>query len=336
MFKIAIVGASGITGTELVKLIKKHESIEKVDLFSFTNAGKKIKEFSNDLIEYDDVLNNFNDINFENYDLVFFACPNGTVMKYYDALMKSGTKVIDLAADFRLDSEKDWENFYKIKHLHPEDLCNVVYGLTELNREKIKASQIIANPGCYPTAAILAIYPLLKNNVIDHKTIIVDAKSGFSGAGKQKIDSGLGSQIKNNLIPYNIFQHRHQIEISQELSKASNNPIELTFTPHVLSVYRGIIETIYVDLTEKISEKQIINIYKNFYENEFFINIEESKIVELKDVANTNNVSISCHANKKNKLIIVSAIDNLLKGAAGQAIQNMNLMLGVDEKTSLK
>ena len=335
MFKIAIVGASGITGTELVKLIKKHKSIEKVDLFSFTNAGKKIKEFSNDLVEYDDILNNFNDINFENYDLIFFACPNGTVMNYYDDLMKSGAKIIDLAADFRLDSEKDWENFYKIKHLHPEDLYNVVYGLTELNRVNIKTSKIVANPGCYPTAAILALYPLLKSNIINHKNIIVDAKSGFSGAGKQKIDSGLGNQIKNNLIPYNIFQHRHQIEISQELNKASNNVVELTFTPQVLSVYRGIIETIYVDLTKTISEEQIINIYKNFYKDEFFINIEESKIVELKDVVNTNNISISCHTNKKNKLIIVSAIDNLLKGAAGQAIQNMNLMLGVDEKTSL-
>ena len=243
--------------------------------------------------------------------------------------------MIDLAADYRLDDDKIWEEYYKIKHKSPEILSKTTYGLTEINRSKIKDAKIVANPGCYPTAAILSLYPLLKNNLIKEDRIIIDAKSGYSGAGREKIESGLSEKIKDNFIPYNFYNHRHFPEITQELNKAANNNVEIIFSPHILPIYRGILETIYVDLKKDFCHKDIIEIYKDFYREENFVKINESGFTNISDVVNTNNISLSFHLEKNNKLTIVSAIDNLLKGAAGQAIQNMNVMFGYDELTAL-
>ena len=335
MLRIAVIGASGFTGVELVKLLKKHPMQEKMDLYSFSKAGKKIKDFSDQLIDCEDILKDFSKIVYDDYDLVFFACPNGTAMNEYSDLNKSNVRMIDLAADYRLDDDKIWEEYYKIKHKSPEILSKTTYGLTEINRNKIKDAKIVANPGCYPTAAILSLYPLLKNNLIKEDKIIIDAKSGYSGAGREKIESGLSEKIKDNFIPYNFYNHRHFPEITQELNKAANNNVEIIFSPHILPIYRGILETIYVDLKKDFCHKDIIEIYKDFYKEENFIKINESGFTNISDVVNTNNINLSFHLGKNNKLTIVAAIDNLLKGAAGQAIQNMNVMFGYDELTAL-
>ena len=335
MLKVAVIGASGFTGVELVKLLKKHPMQEKMDLYSFSKAGKKIKDFSDQLIDCEDILKDFSKIVYDDYDLVFFFFSNGTAMNEYSDLNKSNVRMIDLAADYRLDDDKIWEEYYKIKHKSPEILSKTTYGLTEINRNKIKDAKIVANPGCYPTAAILSLYPLLKNNLIKEDRIIIDAKSGYSGAGREKIESGLSEKIKDNFIPYNFYNHRHFPEITQELNKAANNNVEIIFSPHILPIYRGILETIYVDLKKDFCHKDIIEIYKDFYKEENFIKINESGFTNISDVVNTNNINLSFHLGKNNKLTIVAAIDNLLKGAAGQAIQNMNVMFGYDELTAL-
>jgi len=342
MIRIAIVGATGFTGVELVKLLKNHPEIDEIDLFSFNNSGKQIKCFSDELNDYDDVLLDYKKINFNNYDLIFFACPNGTVMDAYKEIRESKAKVIDLAADFRLDDYKDWDQYYGLTHKFPYELPSTVYGLTEINRDKVKAAKIVANPGCYPTAAIIALYPLLENELIFENRIIIDAKSGFSGAGRKNLDSGLGKNIQNNFIPYNFYKHRHHPEITQELNKAASQNVDITFSPHVLPIYRGILETIYVDIkkTDKfgydVNYERILEAYKEFYKKDYFIKIMGEEYSEIKDVINTNNAQISFHLGKNRRLTIVSVIDNLLKGAAGQAVQNMNLMLGFDELTALK
>jgi len=335
MIKIAVIGASGFTGVELVKLLKNHPKLEKIDLYSFNNAGKKIKDFSSELAGYDDILKDFSKIIFNDYDLIFFACPNGTVMNAYKDMKDSKARIIDLAADYRLDDEQLWEKYYKQKHKSPEILSEAVYGLTEINRYKIKDAKIVANPGCYPTAAILALYPLLKYSLIKEDRIIIDAKSGYSGAGREKIESGLNKRIKNNFMPYNFYNHRHFPEITQELNKAANNKVSIIFSPHILPIYRGILETIYVDLKSGLNHEDIIKIYKDFYKDEIFIKINESGFTNISDVINTNNIKISFHLGEKNNLTIISAIDNLLKGAAGQAVQNMNVMFGYDELIAL-
>ena len=342
MTRIAIVGATGFTGVELVKLLKNHPKIDEIDLFSFNNSGKQIKYFSDELNDYDDVLLDYKKINFNNYDLIFFACPNGTVMDVYKEIRESNAKVIDLAADFRLDDQKDWDQYYGLTHKAPNDLASTVYGLTEINRDKIKTAKIVANPGCYPTAAIIALYPLLKNELIFENRIIIDAKSGYSGAGRKNLDSGLGRNIQNNFIPYNFYKHRHHPEITQELNKAARQNVDITFSPHVLPIYRGILETIYVDIKEidkfgyNVDYERILETYKEFYATDYFIKIMGEEYSEIKDVVNTNNTQISFHVGKNRRLTIVSVIDNLLKGAAGQAVQNMNLMLGFNELTVLK
>lgn len=335
MINVAVIGASGLTGVELVKLLKNHPMQSKIDLYSFSNAGKKIKDFSKDLIGYEDVLKDFSKITYNDYDIVFFACPNGTAMNAFKEINKSKARMIDLAADYRLDDNKIWEEYYKIKHKNPEILSKTIYGLTEINRNKIKKAKIVANPGCYPTAAILSLYPLLKSNLIKEDRIIIDAKSGFSGAGREKIDSGLNEKIKDNFIPYNFYGHRHFPEITQELNKVTKKNVEIIFSPHILPIYRGILETIYVDLKKDLYHKDIIKIYKDFYAEENFVKIDETGFVNISDVINTNNIKLSFHLGENNKLTIVSAIDNLLKGAAGQAIQNMNVMFGYDELTAL-
>ena len=334
MSTIAIVGASGFTGIELVKLLENHPKINQIDLFSFSNAGKKIKDFSND-IETEDILKDFATINYNDYSLVFFACPNGTVMNAYSDFKNSKTKVIDLAADYRLDNEEVWEKYYGLKHKSPEILSEIVYGLTELNRNKIKDAKIVANPGCYPTAAIISLFPLLKEKLINENSIIIDAKSGYSGAGRNKIEAGLDKKINNNFIPYNFYKHRHKPEISQELNKASGNDVKITFSPHILPIYRGILETIYVDLNDDMLHLEIINLYNEFYKTDSFVKVSESEFSEIKNVINTNNVNLSFHVGQDKKLTIVAVIDNLIKGAAGQAVQNMNVMMGFEETTSL-
>ena len=254
-------------------------------------------------------------------------------MSFYEKILKSECKVIDLSADFRIKNTNTWEKFYNLKHSASNHSNVTVYGLSEFYRNKIQSSQIIANPGCYPTAALLPLIPLLKKDVIYNNDIIIDAKSGFSGAGRKNIENGLFDEIQNNFKPYNIDSHRHVPEIEQELSVVKECS-SIIFTPNVFPVFRGLIESIYVTVKEGIDKKEIIKIYEEYYSEEEFIHIYKN-IPTIKDVVGTNNCAISVHKRNNNKYTIFSVIDNLMKGASGQAVQNMNIMFGLKENSGL-
>lgn len=327
--KIGVLGSTGYTGVVLVKLLMNHPNINLVYLASEQYADKK----------YSDVYQTFYGI-LENKckktdankianecDVVFMATPHGFSKDFIPKLLEKNEKlrIIDLSADFRLETK------FKNK-------IRVIYGLPELYRSQIKKSQFIANPGCYPTSAILALAPALKNGLIKQNSIIIDSKSGTSGAGKQAKAELHFCEINESFSPYALAgKHRHLPEIENELSKLSGKKTEVTFSPHLLPINRGILSTIYADLKTEISQKEIYDLYKSHYKNEYFV-----KVLPENVYANTKNVRYTnfCHLTplkdeKTNRLILVSSIDNMVKGASGQAIQNMNLMLGLNERMGL-
>ena len=270
-----------------------------------------------------------------NSDLVFFATPNGIAMQYAQNLAQKGVKIIDLAADFRIKDVDVWEHWYGMKHTSKELLKDAVYGLPEVNREKIKNAQIVANPGCYPTAIQLGLLPLIKNNLIDQSNIIADVKSGISGAGKKEDTNLLMAESAENFKAYALQGHRHLPEIEENLSRVTQDKnVKLIFVPHLLPIVRGIHATMYVDA---IKDFDISESYHKFYGEEPFVDIlPQGECPETKSVRSSNICRISFQKQKNsNKIIILSVIDNLVKGAAGQAIQNMNIMMNYDETDGL-
>ena len=338
MKKVGLVGATGYAGQQLLWILEKHKEVEIVFLSSNSYEGKDISEiyknykeyYSKKLISQNEVEEKLDEI-----DLLFLALPHGMSEKLAYEALKKNVKVIDLGADFRLDDSETYESWYNVKHEYPEINNEAVYGLPELYKEKIKKSNIIAAPGCYPTSAILGTAPLLKNNLADTKSIIVDSKSGVSGAGRGlKVDS-LFTEVNENFKAYNLFMHRHTPEIEQEMGKAAGKDVSVIFTPHLLPINRGILSTIYLDLKQKISQKEVYELYQEFYKNDYFVRINE-ELPEIKNIKNTNICEIGLRVHEeKNKVIIVSTIDNLIKGAGGQAVQAMNIMFGIDEKEGL-
>ena len=338
MIKVGLVGATGYAGQQLLLILEKHKEVEIVFLSSNSYEGKDISEiyknykeyYSKKLISQNEVEEKLDEI-----DLLFLALPHGMSEKLAYEALKKNVKVIDLGADFRLDDSETYESWYNVKHEYPEINNEAVYGLPELYKEKIKKSNIIAAPGCYPTSAILGTAPLLKNNLADTKSIIVDSKSGVSGAGRGlKVDS-LFTEVNENFKAYNLFMHRHTPEIEQEMGKAAGKDVSVIFTPHLLPINRGILSTIYLDLKQKISQKEVYELYQEFYKNDYFVRINE-ELPEIKNIKNTNICEIGLRVHEeKNKVIIVSTIDNLIKGAGGQAVQAMNIMFGIDEKEGL-
>ncbi len=338
MIKVGLVGATGYAGQQLLWILEKHKEVEIVFLSSNSYEGKDISEiyknykeyYSKKLISQNEVEEKLDEI-----DLLFLALPHGMSEKLAYEALKKNVKVIDLGADFRLDDSETYESWYNVKHEYPEINNEAVYGLPELYKEKIKKSNIIAAPGCYPTSAILGTAPLLKNNLADTKSIIVDSKSGVSGAGRGlKVDS-LFTEVNENFKAYNLFMHRHTPEIEQEMGKAAGKDVSVIFTPHLLPINRGILSTIYLDLKQKISQKEVYELYQEFYKNDYFVRINE-ELPEIKNIKNTNICEIGLRVHEeKNKVIIVSTIDNLIKGAGGQAVQAMNIMFGIDEKEGL-
>ena len=338
MIKVGLVGATGYAGQQLLWILEKHKEVEIVFLSSNSYEGKDISEiyknykeyYSKKLISQNEVEKRLDEI-----DLLFMALPHGMSEKLAYEALKKNVKVIDLGADFRLDDSETYESWYNVKHEYPEINNEAVYGLPELYKEKIKKSNIIAAPGCYPTSAILGAAPLLKNNLADTKSIIVDSKSGVSGAGRGlKVDS-LFTEVNENFKAYNLFMHRHTPEIEQEMGKAAGKDVSVIFTPHLLPINRGILSTIYLDLNQKISQKEVYELYREFYKNDYFVRINE-ELPEIKNIKNTNICEIGLRVHEeKNKIIIVSTIDNLIKGAGGQAIQAMNIMFGIDEEEGL-
>lgn len=338
MIKAAVLGATGYAGIELVRLLTRHPEVSIELLGSKSFAGQKIS----------DVYQNFRHIlelecteadveAAAKCDVAFTALPHGASKSVIPSLIDAGLKVIDLSGDYRYDDPKVYEQWYNQPHSSPELLKESVYGLCELHRDKIKDARLIGNPGCYTTCSILGAAPLLASGLADDKNIIVDAKSGVTGAGR-----GLGlayhfCECTENTKAYKVATHRHTSEIEQELSHVANKPIMLSFTPHLVPQKRGILATIYMNLTKPATAQEVWNIYNDFYKDEYFVRVKAlGELPETKHVAGSNFVDIGvCVDTRLNRAVIVSAIDNIVKGAAGQAVQNMNLMFGLDEKTGL-
>lgn len=339
MIKVSVLGATGYAGVELVRLLCSHKEVEITNLVSKSFAGKKLSEiypnFSGVLdIELADL-----DIKkvVKESDVVFTALPHGASKEVIPELFKSQVKVIDLSGDFRYDDIKVYEKWYGEPHSSPEVLEESVYGLCELHREKIKNASLIGNPGCYTTCSILGAAPLLKNNIIDEDSIIIDAKSGVTGAGRSTNLDYSFCECTENMKAYKIATHRHTSEIEQELSKFASKDIMVSFTPHLVPLKRGILATIYANLTKDVTDEEIYEFYKEFYKGEQFVRIyEPGKLPETNHVAGSNFVDIGFKVDKRLKRVIVtSAIDNIVKGAAGQAVQNMNIMFGFNENEGL-
>ena len=334
---VSIVGGSGYTGSELLRLLVNHPHLEIDQITSRQDDGKKVteifpflpKKIKNIFIHPDNV-------NFDQSELIFFATPTGIAMKFAEELVSKGKKIIDLAADFRIKDLKLWEKLYGMKHLCPQLVETAVYGLSEINKDKIKNAKIIANPGCYPTAVQLALYPLLNKNIINEQTIIIDAKSGISGAGKKNDNNLLMSEAYDNFNAYSVNGHRHEPEIEENLKEKINKQnLKALFIPHLLPMVRGIYATIYVDLVDELGIKDLDEIFFNAFDQSVFVDyMGSNKIPSTKMVRGSNQCKISLFK-RDNKLVILSTIDNLVKGAAGQAIQNMNIMFDFKEDDGL-
>jgi N-acetyl-gamma-glutamyl-phosphate reductase len=335
MIRVSIVGASGYTGRELIKILLKHPSVKIAYLTSETYKGKRISEVHKSLAGLID--KKFEKLNMEKVagdsDFIFLALPHGKSQKPVAEFLKRGKKVIDLSADYRLKEKSLYEKWYGLKHSYPQLLKKAVYGLPEIYREEIEKSSLVANPGCYPTGVILGVAPLLVHRLGDGNSIIADAKSGVSGAGRKLDIAYHFSECHENLTPYSVGKHRHIPEIEQELSKISRQKITISFAPHLVPMDRGILSTIYLNLKRKIPFTEIWNLYKDYYRKAPFVRIlPESNFPQVKNVVETNFCEIGLMIDERtNRIIIITAIDNLVKGASGQAIQNMNLMCGFRE-----
>lgn len=330
--KVGIIGGSGFTGEELLRFLSNHPKTEVIAISSRTLLGQS----TNQIVEGSDLifLEPDNDI-FYDCEVVFFATPHGVSMNLVNLFINKNIKVIDLSADFRIKDIGIWEEWYNIPHSQEELLSESVYGLTELNSSKIESARLVAVPGCYPTASLLAILPLLSSK-FKIESIIIDAKSGITGAGRQKVEDGLSEEVKENFKAYGVEGHRHLPEIKEILELVSGYPINLNFIPHLIPAMRGIYSTIYIQLQETI-DLNIQDLYKSFYEDSPNVKIMQSgQVPDIKSVAKTNNCNISVsNSNIENQLVVISSIDNLVKGAAGQAVECYNLMNGFNQSTGI-
>lgn len=338
MVKIGIAGASGYTGLELIRILVKHPDVELSVLTSETFQGQKISEVFPSLNGTVDLkLQPLDDSISKNCDVLFLALPHTAAMTKLPAYLQSDCKIIDLSADYRLKDPKAYPDWYSVTHTHPELLKQAVYGLPELYREAIQTAPFIANPGCYPTSVILALAPLLKTDWVDLGSIISDSKSGVSGAGRKPSLTSLYCESNEGISPYGLASHRHTPEMEQELSVLAGKPVRLTFSPHLVPMTRGMLSTVYINLKQSITDEKLVEHYRKFYQDESFIRVlNPGKFASSRHVLSSNFCDIGLKVDSRNqRLIITSALDNLIKGASGQAVQNMNIMLGLDEKTGL-
>lgn len=336
MLKCGIVGGTGYTGVELLRLLARHPQAEVSVVTSRGEAGRAVADLFPNLRGY--ISLDFEAPQLERLaecDVVFFATPNGTAMKQVPALLEAGVKVIDLAADFRLKDADVWEQWYGMPHACPDLLDEAVYGLPELNREKIRTARLIANPGCYPTATTLGLLPLIKNELVDIERVIADAKSGVSGAGRKAQVGSLLAEAGESFKAYAVPGHRHWPEITQVLSDVAGREVGLDFVPHLLPMIRGIHVTLYSSLISEVGRLQ--DVYEAFYRDEPFVDVlPEGAHPETRSCKGANTCRMAVHRPRDGKTVIVlSVIDNLVKGAAGQAVQNMNLMAGFEESAGL-
>lgn len=340
MIKVGIIGATGYAGAELVRILTGHKDAEIVWYGSRSYIDKKYADVYGNMFQIVDAV--CMDDNMEQLaskvDVIFTATPQGLCASLVNEDILSKTKIIDLSADFRLKDVDIYEKWYNMEHKAPRFIEEAVYGLCEVNREQVKQARLVANPGCYTTCSILTAYPLAKEGLIDMDTLIIDAKSGTSGAGRGAKLPNLYCEVNENIKAYGVATHRHTPEIEEQLGYAAGRKVVLNFTPHLVPMNRGILATEYAKLTKEVSEEEIKAVYDAYYGGEKFIRVLEQGICpETKWVEGSNYVDIGFKIDHRTgRIIMMGAIDNLVKGAAGQAVQNMNLMFGLKESEGLE
>ena len=340
MIKAGIIGSTGYAGGELARLLLQRDDIEIKWYGSRSYIDQKYASIYQNMFRIvDDVCmdDNMKELA-EQVDVVFTATPQGLCASLMDEDVLSKVKVIDLSADFRIKDVSVYEKWYKLTHASPQFIGEAVYGLPEINREKVKKARLIANPGCFPTCSFLSVYPLVKEGLVDPDTIIIDAKSGTSGAGRgAKMDS-LYCEVNENIKAYGVGTHRHTPEIEEQLSYAAGRPVTISFTPHLVPMNRGILVTAYGSLTKEVTYEEVRAVYDKYYKDEFFVRVLEKDVVpQTRWVEGSNFADVNFKIDPRTRrIVMMGAIDNMVKGAAGQAIQNMNLMFGLPENTGLK
>ncbi len=335
---VAIAGATGYIGIELIKLLIKHPKVKIKNICAQNSIGKSISKFEPSLKKKSlPKITNLNSVNFDNINILFTALPNGEA-QIISKKLNPKVKLIDLSADFRLKSPRNYKKWYKVSHKSQKLMKYSIYSIPELTKLNLNKFRIIACPGCYPTSIQIPLVPIIKNKLINTKNIIIDSKSGYSGAGKNLHKKFKFNNIYESITAYGLASHRHISEIDQQFEKISKKKIIVQFTPHLAPMFRGILSTIYVNLNNNINAQKIYHFLKKYYKNNYFIKFAKFNVpIGTGDIMNTNFCKISvCHDRKKNKAIILSAIDNLIKGGSGQAVQNMNLLYGFNEQLGFK
>ena len=340
MIKAGIIGATGYAGGELVRILTAHKDVEIKWYGSRSYIDQKYASVYQNLFQIVDAVcmdDNMEELA-EQVDVIFTATPQGLCASLVNEQILSKVKIVDLSADFRIKDVSVYEKWYGIEHKSPQFIEEAVYGLCEVNREEVKKARLVANPGCYTTCSILTAYPLAKEGLIDMSTLIIDAKSGTSGAGRGAKTANLFCEVNENMKAYGVATHRHTPEIEEQLGYASGEEVVLNFTPHLVPMNRGILATEYAKLKKDVSWEEVKAIYDTYYEDEKFIRVLDKGICpETKWVEGSNYVDIGFQIDPRTKrIIMMGAIDNLVKGAAGQAVQNMNLMFGLPEREGLE
>ena len=340
MIRVGIIGATGYAGQEIVRLLMGHKEAKIQWYGSRSYIDKRYYEvFQNMFQIVDDTCLDDNMEELANQvDVIFTATPQGLCASLINEGILSKVKVVDLSADFRIKDVKTYELWYGIQHKTPQFIPEAVYGLCEINREEIKKARLVANPGCYPTCSFLSIYPLLKAGLIDPDTIIIDAKSGTSGAGRGAKTDNLYCEVNESIKAYGVASHRHTPEIEEQLSYVAGRPVTISFTPHLVPMDRGILVTAYASLTRDVGDEEVRAAYEACYKDEYFVRVLEKDVTpQTRWVKGSNFVDVNFKIDPRTKrVVMMGAIDNMVKGAAGQAIQNMNLMFGLPENKGLK
>ena len=336
MVCIGIMGATGYTGLELLRILTQHPGVEVCWVGSESFPDVKLEDYcpawrgrSNLILQKQEVEN------LEGVEVVFLGLPSGVAVDYVPSLLQKGIRVIDLGADFRLKNVEAFQKYYRLEHRVPHLLQEAVYGIPEIYREELKTARLVANPGCYPTSVIIPLYPFLREKIVS-PSIIVDSKSGVTGAGKKPTEDNQFCEVDENFKAYKVGEHRHQPEIKEQLELAAQREINLVFTPYLLPLKRGILTTIYLTLEKDVKEEELLSIWKDYWKDKPWVRIFPlHRFPELRWVVGSNFIDLGLKKVGENQLIVISALDNLVKGAAGQAVQNLNLMLGREEREGL-
>lgn len=339
MIKVGIIGATGYAGAELVRLLLGHREAEIVWYGSRSYVDERYAKIYQNMFQLVDAKcmeDNMEEMA-SKVDVIFTATPQGLCASLLNEDILKKVKIVDLSADFRIKDVKVYEKWYGIEHKAPQFIEEAIYGLCEVNREAVKKARIVANPGCYPTCSFLSVYPLVKEGLIEPNTLIIDAKSGTSGAGRGAKVDNLFCEVNENIKAYGVAGHRHTPEIEEQLSLAAKKEVVINFTPHLVPMQRGILVTAYASLTREVSYEELKEVYDRYYQDEYFVRVLEKDVCpQTRWVEGSNFVDVNFKIDKRtNRVIMMGAMDNLVKGAAGQAVQNMNLMFGCEEAEGL-